>query len=136
MIFGVFDRLHAGHLAFIEQARAYGDEVIAVVARDEIVGRLKKKNPHNSEEVRMQAVREVGGINHVVLGDEQMGAYGVLHAYMPNVICIGYDQQELEYDLRDRINRGLLPEIEIIRLEPYEPERFHTSLLIETERVV
>ena len=37
IVFGVFDRLHSGHRAFLGQAKRHGKEVIAVLARDSAV---------------------------------------------------------------------------------------------------
>ncbi|MGD1075360.1 MAG: adenylyltransferase/cytidyltransferase family protein, partial [Thermodesulfovibrionales bacterium] len=38
---GTFDHLHPGHLNFLEQASALGNELIVIVARDETVKRIK-----------------------------------------------------------------------------------------------
>ena len=46
---GTFDYLHPGHLSFIEQAAALGDELFAVVARDENVKIIKGHYPDHSE---------------------------------------------------------------------------------------
>ena len=40
MVFGVFDRLHPGHLSFLEQASKHGN-VVAVITRDDVVKALK-----------------------------------------------------------------------------------------------
>ena len=50
MAFGVFDRLHPGHIAFLKQAAGMGGELIVVLARDASVLKLKNKIPHHSEQ--------------------------------------------------------------------------------------
>ena len=45
VIFGVFDIVHDGHLAFIREAKSHGDILIAIVARDNIVFNIKNKLP-------------------------------------------------------------------------------------------
>ena len=53
---GTFDYLHAGHVSFIEQAAALGDELFVVVARDENVKRIKGHYPDQTEEERKLAL--------------------------------------------------------------------------------
>ncbi|MDP3769745.1 MAG: adenylyltransferase/cytidyltransferase family protein [Candidatus Sungbacteria bacterium] len=131
MVFGVFDRLHAGHLSFLEQAVQYGDELIVVVARDSSVKELKNKIPYHTQEERIEAVRQSGHAYHVVLGDEKIGSYGVIKKYKPDMICLGYDQKELVKDIESCMARGELPLVEFAMMMPYNAERFHTSLLTE-----
>lgn len=128
MIFGVFDRLHAGHLDFFRQARGYG-EIIAVVARDAAVMRLKGRAPQQSEQERCAVVREIEGVGNAILGDTEQGTYHVLHQEKPSAICLGYDQEALDADLRFRMSTGHIAPLPIIRLEAHESGRLHTSLL-------
>lgn len=127
MVFGVFDRLHPGHLDFLRQAAEHGDELIAVVARDRTVMELKNKQPLHFETERLAAVQDVPEVTLAVLGDETHGSYGVIAAHRPDVICVGYDQHGLAEDLEKRAwQKNFL----LIRLAAYEPEQWHTSLLI------
>ena len=48
--------------------------------------------------------------------------------FAPNVVCLGYDQNELEVDLRKWMKKSG-KEILLVRLRPYEKEKFHSSLL-------
>ena len=130
MVFGVFDRLHPGHVSFLEQAAKIGEELIVVVARDASVLELKNKRPHHSEQERMHAVQNVSGVSSVVLGDEKLGSYKVIEAHQPDVICLGYDQHGLAEDIKKRIKKGKLAAISLVKLNAHEPEVFHTSLLI------
>ncbi|HTD81915.1 MAG TPA: adenylyltransferase/cytidyltransferase family protein, partial [Thermoplasmata archaeon] len=41
MATGVFDLLHPGHVAFLREAKALGDELVVVVARDSTAKRFK-----------------------------------------------------------------------------------------------
>ena len=129
MVFGVFDRLHAGHISFLQQASAVGKELIVVVARDASVQILKHKTPYHSEQERMQAVRKISCVYHVVLGDRQSGAYEVIQAYQPDVICFGYDQSAFAEDIVWHMQKQNVPLIRVIKLNAYKPEVFHTSLL-------
>lgn len=127
MVFGVFDRLHPGHRAFLKQAERYGKKLIVVVARDSVAWRLKKKKPKQSERVRLRVIRKVRGVSRAVLGDQRQSTYGVIKKYKPNLICLGYDQKWLGIDLKKRIKRKLVPRIRVIKLKPYHPEKFKSS---------
>ena len=129
MVFGVFDRLHHGHISFLEQAAGLGDELIVAVARDSIVQELKKKRPIDSQDMRMSRIAGVEGVTHVMLGDEQLSSYNVINMHKPDIICLGYDQHWIKQDIEDRIAKGLLPQIKLCMADAYEPGRLHTSLL-------
>ena len=128
MVFGVFDRLHPGHVSFLEQASAMGDELIVVLARDASVRELKNKTPYHNEYERIQTVRKIAGVDHVVLGDEKLGSYAVIQKHKPDMICLGYDQHGLGEDLTKRMREGKLTSVPLITLTAHKPEVFHTSL--------
>lgn len=129
MVFGVFDRLHEGHRDFLRQARAQGDELVAVVARDSAVRILKGKSPHENEETRRKKVSEDVHVFLAILGDETLGSYGVIAQYEPDIICLGYDQEGLKRDLEMRMATGAFKKIALERLAAFESERYHTSFL-------
>ena len=41
LVFGTFDQLNAGHIAFLEQASRFGDELIVLALEDEFVTKYK-----------------------------------------------------------------------------------------------
>lgn len=130
MVFGVFDRLHPGHLDFLRQAAEHGDELIAVVARDRTVMELKGKQPFHSEAGRLAMVQDVPEVTLAVLGDETSGSYGVIAAHRPDVICVGYDQKELMEDLHPiEMGRDGSASFSVEVLKAHQPGQFHTSLL-------
>lgn len=129
MVFGVFDCLHAGHRAFLRQAKERARTLIAAVARASVARGLKNKNPLQSEQKRLVALARVAGVSRAVLGDRTPGRYGVIKKYRPDVILLGYDQRRLMEDLRGRMRLGTVPRIRLIRLKAYRPQRYHTSRL-------
>lgn len=129
MVFGVFDRLHPGHISFLEQAARHGDELFVVVARDSIVQELKKKMPAESEEIRVNHVGNVEGVTRAILGDQELGSWDIITTHKPDMICLGYDQQWIKQDIGERIKQGSLLPIRLAMVHAHEPERFHTSLL-------
>src|SRR3989344_4585823 len=116
MVFGVFDRLHPGHLSFLRQAGKYSEKLMVVVARDSAVRELKNKNPSQNEKERMTVLRKIPGVNKVVLGDKKQGSYGVIKKYKPDVIGLGYDQKWLARDLKKSMRQGFLSKIEVAGL--------------------
>lgn len=99
IVFGIFDGIHEGHRFLFEQAKTYGDELIAVVGRDEFVRSVKKKEPRLPEQERVRLVNREPKVNHAVLGDEILSSWKVLERLKPDVICLGYDQDALAEDL-------------------------------------
>jgi FAD synthetase len=128
MVFGVFDRLHEGHIYFLSQAKGYG-EVIVVVARDKTAKDLKNRLPLQTEEERAVALEKLSNISQVVLGDEVQGSYEVIKKYKPDIICLGYDQDWLKKDLEEKMGEGLLPKIELTQATSHQPEELHSLLL-------
>ncbi len=128
VIFGIFDGIHAGHRDFLQQAKAYGDELFAIVGRDESVVRLKGKSPTYPEKTRIELVAQEEWVSDVILGDEEPSSYRVLGELNPDVICLGYDQRALRADLEEWM-RGRGQKIPMYSLEPYHPDTFHSSFL-------
>ncbi|MFA6511721.1 MAG: adenylyltransferase/cytidyltransferase family protein [Patescibacteria group bacterium] len=133
LTFGTFDLFHEGHKKYLEQARAYGDKLVVVVARDETVFVMKGHYPDEREEQRIKRVLASGLADEVVLGSNHE-YFQILDLYPPNVVVLGYDQSnELTEQLEDELQkRGI--EAEILRAEPYKPEQFHSSLLRKKPR--
>lgn len=127
LVFGVFDRLHAGHLFFLGQAARQG-EVVVVVARDFMVKKLKNKKPLQNEKERITGLKKTGLIKNAILGDKVLGVYEIVKKLRPDVICLGYDQGNLEKDLK-RCFSASGHKIKIIKIKPFKPDKFHTSLL-------
>jgi len=69
---GVFDILHIGHLAFLEEAKQQGDVLIVCVNSDKSVKKLKGvKRPINDEMKRAQMVAGLGCVDYVTIFDEK-----------------------------------------------------------------
>ncbi len=129
MVFGVFDLLHPGHHSFLNQARSYGDYLYVIVTRDAIVERLKKRRPAQNEQERKRNLEQLPSVFKAVLGDEILGTYQVIKEHVPDIICLGYDQQGLERNIKGTIAVGTIGFIEMVTLEPFMPDVYHTSLL-------
>ena len=129
VIFGVFDGIHEGHLAFIKEAKLQGENLVAIVARDSVVFRLKGHLPFNDESSRVKSLLELNDIKKAFLGDDSEGEYKILREIKPDLIYLGYDQKFLYEDISLAIKNNLLPKMEIMHGNPHKPDIFHTSLL-------
>ncbi|MBQ7497366.1 MAG: D-glycero-beta-D-manno-heptose 1-phosphate adenylyltransferase [Selenomonas sp.] len=69
---GCFDILHAGHVRYLQEARAQGDCLVLGLNSDESVRRLKgPTRPINSELDRAEVVGALKSVDYVVLFGEQ-----------------------------------------------------------------
>ena len=129
VIFGTFDGIHKGHLEFIRQARKQGDRLVVIIARDNVVKELKKKIPAHNEMERLDTVLNIEEIDQVFLGDSERGTYKTLKEINPDIIFLGYDQQDLHNDIFKKIESDNLPKMELLFGKPYQPELFKSSIL-------
>jgi FAD synthetase len=120
---GTFDHLHPGHISFLNQAKALGSELIVIVARDKTVRRIKGITPDHDEKRRKHDVEWARIADRVVLGNEDEDIFSILHILSPDIVALGYDQRISEEKITKRF-----PGCRVIRLEPFHPEKFKSSL--------
>jgi len=128
MIFGTFDGLHEGHLDFFRQARGYGDYLIAVVARDVNVKKIKSRPSVKNENERLEILKNCNLVNETALGYEN-GHYKIIKDLKPDVICLGYDQNSYNIGLEEKLIEMGMDNIKIYILKPYKPEKFKSSII-------
>lgn len=122
--FGTFDILHSGHIHMLKEAKAYGDYLVVIVALDNTVSEIKGRPPINNERVRMKAVKQLRIANKTRLGYLD-NKYQVIAEEKPDIVALGYDQRAFIDNLENILN----PHVQIVRLSPYFPEKFKSSLL-------
>ena len=105
MASGVFDILHTGHISYLEQAKAMGDELYVVVASDDTV-RKRKHEPITPENMRVKIVSSLKVVDKAILGNSGGDIYSILDIVRPDIIVLGFDQtfdeKKLESDLRSK----------------------------------
>ncbi len=126
LVFGSFDILHKGHEYFLTEAKKRGDYLVVTLGRDATITRLKKKNPANNEQTRIENLKAAGIADKIILGSLD-NPYTCLDE-KPDVICLGYDQKFFIGGL-DRELRKRNLKTEIVRLSAYFPEKYKSSLL-------
>lgn len=124
---GTFDHLHDGHRQFFAQANTLGD-VIAIVARDESVYRVKHRHPDESEKIRLARVTAEPHVTAAQLGHPTDFLKSV-EEVRPDIIALGYDQRTFDIHAlrRELKRRGLEPTL--VRLDAHRPEELKSSLL-------
>ncbi len=129
LAFGTFDLLHPGHRWFLRQAKRLGQELIVVVARDRNVYKLKGHWPIDHERTRLRNIRRVKSVTQGLLGQREFShRYNLVHKLKPDVIVLGYDQMTRTHSLtKDLTKLGL--KVRLVRLKPFHPERYKSSLL-------
>lgn len=125
--FGVFDLLHPGHVAFLQEARRHGDKLIVVVTRDERAELEKGRRPYYGLEERIGMLNALECVDEAVSGDE-VGEWTMLRRLSPQVICIGHDQRADHPKIVEQMN-GLAARPEIVRVPAFGRERYSTSEL-------
>jgi cytidyltransferase-like protein len=109
LVFGVFDFFHPGHVGFLRMAANQGNELIVSVARDEFVTSFKKKTPMFTEKERRERIAELDFVSRVVLSDRNTGTYSVISEFMPNLVCFGHDQHQLQEHCENWLAANDLP---------------------------
>lgn len=88
---GCFDLLHAGHVAYLEEARKLGDRLIVAVNADASVSRLKgPSRPINPLARRMRVLAGLQSVDWVVPFEEDTPAE-IVAQLVPNVLVKGGD---------------------------------------------
>ena len=88
---GCFDILHAGHVAYLEQAKALGDRLIVAVNNDDSIRRIKGDGrPINPVERRMTVLSGLGSVDWVLPFNEDTPER-LLELLQPDVLAKGGD---------------------------------------------
>ena len=125
MIFGTFDIIHGGHIHMFKEAKEYGDKVIAVVARDVNVERIKEYGSLHDEKERVDFLQHIDLIDEVLLGDKT-DVYKVIKDKKPDIIALGYDQKVYVDDLANAITDAGL-ECQIVRLTAHKENKLKSN---------
>lgn len=100
---GTFDLLHPGHVFFLSTARALGDELYVLVARDSMI--RHKAKPIVPEQQRLEMISAFKVVDKALLGSEK-DIFEPLYEIDPDIIVLGHDQtfdiEELEKSLKER----------------------------------
>jgi len=130
---GCFDLLHAGHVRYLQGARALGDSLAVAINGDESVRALKGDGrPLNREADRAEVIAALECVNHVIVFPE-VRATQLLEKVHPAIYVKGgdYTAETLNAEERAALERAGTE----IRILPFE-KGHSTSHLIETIRKI
>ncbi len=130
---GVFDLLHYGHLKFLEESKKAGGpgaKLIVVVARDRTVKRRKGGKTVLPEDQRRALVEALKPVETALLGYEEMDLEGVMEELKPDIIAIGYDQDDLYRSVVEIIkDKNFM--IDVVRIGRFGPKDLNSSSKIK-----
>ncbi len=127
---GCFDILHAGHVTYLEQARAQGDRLIVAVNDDASVTRLKGPGrPINSVDRRMAVLAGLGAVDWVIPFSENTPER-LLEQVRPDVLVKGGDYKSVEEVVGAQIVQSYGGEVRILGLV----ENSSTTAIVERIR--
>ena len=125
---GTFDGLHPGHHFLLRHAKALGDRLTVIVARDATVRRVKNRHPDNNEIARRKHVAQSPYVDQAILGLTGKDKLAIIIRLKPNIIALGYDQRAFTQNLRRQLRaRGL--KVRVVRLPAYYPRRYKSGLI-------
>ncbi|MDE0557608.1 MAG: FAD synthase [Candidatus Poseidoniaceae archaeon] len=117
MAVGVFDLLHAGHLHYLEQAKALGDHLTVVVAHDDTV-RKRKHEPVTGQDLRRRMVEGLKPVDDSIIGNPpNVPIFDILPIVNPDIIALGYDQKHAVEKIKSQLLELGLDSIEVTRVE-------------------
>lgn len=113
---GTFDILHPGHLRYLSEAKALGDELYVIVARDSMV--KHKPKPIVPEAQRLAMVQGLRVVDKAMLGSEK-DMFEPLREIMPDIIALGKNQFFNEKDLEEQLREHGI-EAKVVRITAFE----------------
>lgn len=134
---GVFDLIHYGHIRYLEEAKKRGGEdakLIVVVARDETVMRYKGKRPIIPENQRRALVEALEVVYEALLGYPERDMASVLMKIKPDVVAVGYDEENIRREL-ERITSEQGLDLRIEQIGRFGEEALNSSSKIKRKIV-
>ncbi len=134
---GVFDVLHMGHVKFLEEAKKAGGsnaELIVIIARDDVVEKRKGRRPIIPEKQRCALVASLRIVDEAILGYEIFDIGKVIQKIKPDIIALGYDQDQMQQTVDSYIKQHGI-NIKTIRVGKFKQTDLDSSLKIK-ERII
>lgn len=130
---GTFDLLHLEHVRYLEAAKKAGGKnakLIVIVTRDSTAEKRKGRKPIIPEDQRRALVEALRVVDEAVLGYEEADIGGVIEKIKPDVIALGYDETEVERNVRKAVaEKGL--KVQIVKIEKFGKEELNSSSKIK-----
>ncbi len=123
---GVFDIIHPGHIHTLRSAKALGDILVVVIARNVTALKSKGNPPIHDEKFRQELVSSLKFVDIAILGHEG-DIFKTVELVKPNIIALGYDQVHQEKTIVEECKkRGL--NVQVVRLQSPMPDFKSSSI--------
>ncbi|WP_435360373.1 adenylyltransferase/cytidyltransferase family protein [Haloarchaeobius sp. DFWS5] len=127
---GTFDILHPGHVHYLAEAAAMGDELHVIIARRENV--THKERPILPDRQRRDMVDALEMVTEAHLGHTE-DIFVPIERLQPDYIVLGHDQHHDEAAIADALaSRGI--ECEVRRASARDPK--YEGELLSTGRII
>jgi len=128
---GTFDILHPGHVHYLREAKAMGDELHVILARAPNV--THKPDPVIPGPQRVEMVEALDPVDYARLGHPE-DIFVPIEEIQPDIIALGHDQHHDDEAIESQLaERGI--DCEVRRASPREPsdgaEILSTNQIIE-----
>ena len=100
---GVFDLLHPGHIAHLEEAKGLGDILVASVTSSSYVNKGPGR-PFFSDELRMKSLAALECVNYVILSKDST-PLKIFEFIQPDLYVKGKEYEKPEDDITQNISR-------------------------------
>ena len=153
LVFGTFDGIHDGHRAMLREAKSLtlrhpeaegspvGNYLVAAVAPDSVVKALKGGMQLHTAAQRIGLLKGEHLADEIILADEETHSWKILKKVKPQIVALGYDQDDLRTNLEEYLEKSF-PDVEteegwqsnpkkpkIVVLSAHEPEKYHNRIM-------
>ncbi|WP_435195377.1 adenylyltransferase/cytidyltransferase family protein [Natronomonas sp. EA1] len=127
---GTFDLLHPGHVHYLREAKALGDELHVIIARKANVSH--KQPPILSDEQRREMVAALEPVDFARIGHDT-DIFVPIEEINPDIIVLGHDQHHDEAELEGALAaRGI--DCSVARAGPRESQ--YDDELLSTGKII
>lgn len=123
---GVFDIIHPGHIHTLRSAKALGDILVVVIARNVTALKSKGNSPIHDEKFRQELVSSLKFVDIAILGHEG-DIFKTVELVKPNIIALGYDQVHQEKTIVEECKKREL-NVQVVRLQSPVPDFKSSSI--------
>ncbi len=123
---GVFDIIHPGHVHTLLAAKALGDVLVMVIARNTTAMKSKGNAPIHDEKLRVELVSSLKFVDIAILGHDG-DIFKMVEFVKPNIIALGYDQAHQEKYIIEECRKREL-NAQVVRLQSPMPDLKSSSI--------
>jgi len=78
------------------------------------------------EDQRRELVGALRVVDRAILGREEIDLLGILREVRPDIVCVGYDQDDIRVAVSNIVKKERLP-IRVVRINRFGPVGFNSS---------